>query len=473
MSHAHRISFRALALAMGAALAGVARGADWPQFRGPNASGVATGGFPAVFGPDTNVVWKTAVPGGNSSPVLWGPRVFLTAFADNQLLTVALSRTDGREVWRRALPAGPIEHGARLGNPATATPATDGDRVVVYFGPFGLASYAPDGTEQWRLPLPNPVTQHGAGTSPVIAGDWVLLNCDQDVGSHLLAVDKRTGLEVWRALRPAARRGFSTPLPWPSTNPEIAVIAGTLRLTAYRLKDGVEAWHVDGLPNEMVSSPVGGDDGNIYVAGWVAGSGVSRMPTWDSLVTEGDADHDGMLTQAEAPPGPARQHFQYLDSDKDGRLTREEYEAAAHAFDASHNVAMAVRPGGSGDVTATHVVWKQTRGLPYCATPLAYDGRLYLVRNGGLATCLDAKTGKPFYQEERLGAIGDNYASPVASDGRVCVFSQAGVGVVYQAGDALEVIARNALGELVVATPAIADGRLYVRTASAMYAFGK
>lgn len=459
-----------IACAAGAALSAAA--ADWPQFRGPHASGVAPGGFPTRFGPATNVAWKSAVPGGNSSPVLLGSRVFLTASADNQLLVLAYSRADGHELWRRPLPSGPVERGARLGHPATGTPAAEEDRVVVYFGPFGLASFAPDGTEQWRLPLPNPVTQHGAGTSPVIAGDLVLLNCDQDTGSYLLAVDKRTGREAWRTARPGARRGFSTPLAWPPSDPGVAVVAGTLRLTAYRLRDGAEAWHVEGLPNEMVSSPVGGDDGRIYVAGWVAGSGVSRMPAWASLVAEGDADHDGVLTRDEAPAGPARQHFPYLDADKDGRLTRAEYEAAAHAFDASHNVAMAVRPGGSGDVTASHVEWTFTRGLPYCPTPLWLDGRLYLVRNGGLATCLDARTGRPHYQEERLGAVGDNYASPVASDGLVCVFSQAGVGVVYRAGDTLEVVARNALEEAVVATPAVGDGRLYVRTASTLYAFG-
>ncbi len=444
---------------------------DWPQFRGPGASGSVPGGFPTRFGPDTNVVWKTAVPGGNSSPVLAGDRVFLTGFENHELLVLAYDRATGRELWRRALPPGPIEHGAQLGSPATGTAATDGARVAVYFGPFGLACFQTDGTELWRRPLPVPVTQHGAGTSPVITGDLVLLNCDQDLGSHLLAVDKRTGRDVWRVERPAARRGFATPLLWPPKEPDLAIIAGTLRLTAYHVHDGSEAWHVDGLPNEMVSSPVGGDD-RIYVAGWTAGSGVAHMPTWESIVAEGDVNHDGVLTQAEAPAGPAKQHFQYLDSNKDGRLTQSEYETVAHAFDVSQNVALAVRPGGSGDVTDSHVLWRHKRGLPYCATPLLYGGRLYLVRNGGLVTCLDAGTGKPAYAEERLGAVGDNYASPVASDGKVLVFSQPGVGVVFRAGDRLEVLARNALDGTVVATPALADGHLYVRTSGHLYAFG-
>jgi hypothetical protein len=208
------------------------------------------------------------------------------------------------------------------------------------------------------------------------------------------------------------------------------------------------------------------------MAGWTHGSGVSRMPDFDKLLALGDANHDGKLTRNEAPAGPAKQHHHYIDSDKDGLLTREEYAVIARIFDESKNIALAVRPDGRGDVTDTHVVWKVTRGLPYVPSPLYYEGRVYLVKNGGLASCLDARTGKFLYQEERLGALGDYYSSPVAAAGKICVASQPGVVVVYRAGDTLEVLARNALDELVIATPAIADGRLYVRTRSHLYAFG-
>lgn len=445
---------------------------QWPQFRGPAASGVVEGGFPTVFGPGTNMAWSIPMTAGNSSPVITGERLFLTAFDGESLLVLGHDLRTGQELWRRTLPPGNIERGARLGNPATATPATDGERVVVYFGAFGLACFTPAGEEVWRHPLPVPVTQHGAGTSPILAGDLVLLNCDQDVGSYLLAVDKRTGQIRWRTPRPHALRGFSTPLAWPIDKPAQVVVAGTLRLDAYDLHTGEEVWHVNGLPNEMVSSPVPGN-GVIHVAGWTAGAGVGRMPAWDELVTSGDADQDGQLTREEAPSGPAKQHFPYLDADKNGRLSKAEYTAAAHAFDASRNVAMTVRPNGKGDITARAVVWTQTRGLPYCPTPLLYQGRLYLLRNGGLFTCVDATTGKPFYQEERLDALGDNYASPVASGDKVCVFSQAGVGVVLRSGAKLEVLARNALGESVLATPALANGRIYVRSTTRMWAFGE
>lgn len=448
-----------------------AQSLQWPQFRGAGASGVAPGGFPDEFGPDRNCAWNTVVPHGNSSPVIAGDRVFLTGFEEGQLLVFAQDVVSGRPLWRRPITPGRIERGARLGNPATATSATDGQRIVSYFGSFGLVCHTVDGAEVWRRPLPIPVTQHGAGTSPVIFGNRVLLNVDQDTGSCFIAVDLGTGTVLWKTDRPHALRGFSTPLVWPPMSPEVAVIAGTLRLDAYRISDGSPVWHVNGLPNEMVSSPIGAGE-RIFVAGWTAGSGVARMPAWAGLVESGDTNHDGMLSAGETPPGPAKQHFAYLDSNKDGQLSEAEYVAAAHAFDASRNVAMALHPKGAGDITATSVVWTHTRGLPYCPTPLFLDGRIYLVRNGGLLTCLDASTGKPYFQEERIGTLGDNYASPVASGDRICIVSQNGVAVVLRAADTLEVVARNTLGESVVATPAIHNRHLIVRSVNRLFSFG-
>lgn len=443
---------------------------QWPQFRGPGGSGVGATDFPTHFGPGSNVLWKAALPPGHSSPCIWDKKVFLTGFTEGKLETICLSRDDGRILWRRHVEPGAIERGAQFGHPATATPATDGERVSVYFGAFGLVCYDFDGNELWRKPLPVPVTQHGAGTSPVLAGDLLLLNGDQDVGSYLLAVNKRDGATAWRVERPGFFRGFATPLLWPAVKPEQIILPGTLRLVAYGLKDGAECWSVRGLPNEVVSSPVSGG-GLIYLAGWTYGSGVTRMPAFDQLLEQGDANRDAQLTRAEAPEGPARRHFVYIDADKNGRVTRQEYAAIARAFDESKNIALAIRPGGKGDVTDTHVVWKATRGLPYVPSPLYYDGRIHLVKNGGLASCFDAPTGKAFYQEERLGALGDFYSSPVAAAGKICVASQAGVVVVYRAGETLEVLARNALNEPVLATPAILEGKLYVRTKSQLYAF--
>ncbi|MGE4181270.1 MAG: PQQ-binding-like beta-propeller repeat protein [Limisphaerales bacterium] len=459
-------------LPVAAAVAVVApSGPAWPEFRGPHRSGTAPGArIPAVFGPATNVVWQIATPPGPSSPVVWGDHLVLTAFESERLVTLAVNRRNGSVLWRAELEPGSIESGSRLSHPASATPCTDGDRWIAYFAPFGLVAYDRSGAELWRLPLPTPVTGHGASSSPVLAGDLVLQQLDQDTDSSLIAVDKLSGRIRWRAPRPEFRRGFSTPLPWPSKEPTIAVVAGTLQLVAYGLADGAEQWRVSGLPNEMVSSPLDAG-GLLMVAGWTPGSGVPRMPVWSALLDRGDANQDGLLTREEIPSGPARQHFHYIDADRDGRLSRSEYETIARIFDASRNAAIAVRPGGSGDITETHVAWSQSRGLPYVPTPLSLDGRIFMIRNGGLASCLDARTGDFLFQEERIGALGDYYASPVGADGRVLFVSHPGRAVVIRATDSLDVLSRNDLGEEVLATPALADSTVYIRGRDSLFAF--
>lgn len=444
---------------------------SWPQFRGPNGSGVADGDMPVHFGPSTNLLWKTDLPPGHSSPCVWGGRIFLTGFTDGKLETLCLDRGDGKILWRRAVVPDKIEKGHRNGSPAASTPATDGARVFVYFGSFGLLCYDFAGVEQWRKPLPVPVTQHGAATSPILAGGRLVLLCDQDVGSHLLGVDPRDGATQWRTERPGFRRGFATPLFWRDAEHEWILAPGTLRLVAYDARDGREAWRVHGLPNEICSTPVAGG-GMIFAAGWTMGSGVSRMPAFDALIEAGDRNHDGKIARDEAPSGPAQQHFAYIDADKDGAITRAEWDSLAEIFSKSENALLAIRPGGTGDVTTTRVAWKQTRGLPYVPSPLFYRDRIYLVKNGGLASCFNATNGAALYQEERLGALGDYYSSPVAANGKICVASQQGVAVVFAADDTLRILARNELGESILATPAVVDGKIFLRTATRLWAFG-
>jgi outer membrane protein assembly factor BamB len=445
--------------------------AQWPQFRGPGGSGVADGNaLPIAFGPETNLLWKTQLPPGQSSPCIWDSRLFITAADDDALLTLCLDAHSGEELWRRTLPLGEGERGSGLGGPAAPTCCTDGQRVYAYSGPFGIAAFTLDGQEVWRRPLPTPVTSHGVGSSPVLAGNIVILLRDQDADSHLLALDAQTGETVWRTARPEFRRGFSTPLVVRDAQDSIIVAPGTLQVVAYKAADGRELWRASGLPNEVCSSPVGGPE-LILVGGWTPGSGVPRMPDFDSLLVRGDANEDHRLERAEAPGGPSRQHFHYIDSNRDGVLTREEYEFIADAFNRSRNALLAIEPGGQGDVTTSHMLWTQTRGLPYVPTPLLYHGRVYLVKNGGMLTCLDATTGAFLYREERLNVLGDNYASPVASDGRIYVASRSGTVAVVQEGESLQVLARNSIGESILATPAIAHKTLYVRTEKHLWAF--
>lgn len=456
-----------------AALAMAANAEHWPRFRGPNGSGVSEhGSVPTVFGPRTNVVWKTELPGGHSSPCIWGDQIFLTAHDGEKLLTLSINRTTGLLQWRGSVTPTWIEQGSRNGNPASSTAATDGQRVYVYFGSFGLVCYDFNGREIWRRPLPVPITQHGAATSPIVASGLVILASDQDVNSYLLALDAATGNEVWRTERAGYRRGFSTPIVWPDKDPTEVILPGTLRVNGYLLRTGGEQWVVSGLPNEMVSSPVLGG-GRVYVAGWTPGSGVRAMPSYDGLLEKGDANGDGKLTRDESPVGPAKRHFVYIDANKDEMIDREEWETMSEIFESSKNGLLSIRPGGNGDITETHVDWSFDRGLPYVPSPLYYHGRVYLVKNGGIASCFDAMTGRVLFQEERLDAIGDYYSSPIAAGGKVLMISQPGTAVVLKAGDTLEVLARNKLGGKVMATPAVIDDTLYLRTEKELYAFSE
>src|SRR5437867_9967710 len=176
---------------------------DWQRFRGPNGSGVAEGGsLPPQIAADKNVVWKTLIPAGKSSPVLTADRIYLTGHKNDNLLTFALERKSGKLIWTREAPGNRDEKRNKLNDPAAPTPVTDGSNVYVFFAGYGLLSYDANGRERWRLPLGPFTNFHGMGASPVLAEGKVLMICDQDQGAFLLAVDQNTGKPVWRAERP-------------------------------------------------------------------------------------------------------------------------------------------------------------------------------------------------------------------------------------------------------------------------------
>ena len=449
--------------------------ANWPQFRGPEASAVAVDGEPPVhFSPASNVLWKVALPPGNSSPVIWGDRVFLTAFDKPKLQATCLDRRDGKTLWSQTLTAERIEPTHRTATPAAPTAVTDGQWVYFYCGSFGLVAYDFEGREQWRRPFPPPNLDFGTGASPILIGDLLILNRDQDLGSELLAVDKRTGKTVWRTDRSEFRRGFATPFVWRHDGIEELVVPGSLWLKSYDLKDGSERWTVSGTSRVPCSSPAVGD-GLLFSASWnIGGDEDDRvvMPPFEEFAREHDGNKDGNLKADEMPAGPVRERFPQMDLNKDGVVTAAEWQMMREMFAKTGNALLAIRPGGRGDITATHVAWKVTRGLPYVASPLYHRGRVYTIKNGGLVSCYDAKTGKVFYQDERLDAPGDYYASIVAAGDKVFLSSLNGVVTVLQAGDDLKVLARNRFGESISATPAIVEGKLYLRTASQLFGFG-
>jgi outer membrane protein assembly factor BamB len=444
---------------------------NWPQFRGPHGQGRASdSNLPLPFGPETPVLWKKDLQQGHSSPCIWEDTLFLTMFESEQLTTVAMNRHDGSVIWKQSIPPTRIEKGHRNGTPANSTPITDGRFVYVYFGSFGLVTYDFEGTERWRLPLPVPITQHGASSSPLLANGRIILQVDQDVDSHLLGVDALNGKTLWKTPRPGFRRGFSTPIAWPPANPETVITSGTLRVCSYDLNNGRLLWEMGGLPNETVASPAFDED-RLYISGWTMGSGVARMPDFDELLKE-DANANTLIEKEEAT-GPARMHFGYIDANKDNRIDREEWESLNAIFNKSENALLALNPGPNASDQPT-LAWKQTRGLPYVPSPLAYRGHVYLIKNGGMITCLNANTGEYVYQEERVGALGDYYASPIGVDDYILMASQRGVVTVIEAGaPELKLVHQVDFNDTIMATPAAVDDKLYLRTSQTFYCFGQ
>src|SRR5262249_20189108 len=247
----------------------------------------------------------------------------------------------------------------------------------------------------------------------ILAGDALILVCDQDQDSYLVAVDRGTGKTRWRTERPEFRRAFATPFVWRHDGAEELIVPGSIWLKSYNLNDGTERWTYSGTSRVACSSPTAGD-GLLFSASWnVGGDPDSRitMPPFDEFAREHDKNGDGKIAPDEIPAGPIRERFTQMDFNKDGLVTPVEWAAMREMFAKAGNALLALRPGGHGDITATHLAWKATRSLPYVSSPLYYQGRLYTVKNGGLASCYNAKTGQALYQDERLDAPGDYYAS--------------------------------------------------------------
>lgn len=461
---------------LGASLSAAAEVQFWPQFRGPGGLAIAQCSNTAVhFGVASNVIWKTELPAGNSSPCIWEDSIFLSAFDGVRIETLCLDRIDGKILWRREAPAQKIEPTHRLGNPATPTAICDNRNVYVYFGSFGLLAYDHFGYERWRKELPTPVVEFGNSASPILADGRLILVCDQDDGSYLLAVNPKDGATLWKTERPQFRRSFATPLIWRHDDVSELVVPGSIWLKSYNLNNGTERWTYSGTSRVACSSPAA-EGQFLFSASWnVGGDSDSRitMPPFEEFASDNDKDKDGKFVLDELPSGPVRERFSQMDINKDQVVTRAEWEMMREMFAKAGNAVLAIRAGGNGDITSTHLAWKSTRSLPYVSSPLAYERRLYTFKNGGLASCYEARSGKVLYQDERMGADGDYYSSAVAAGGNIYISSQKGTVVVLRAGDGFEVKARNQLKEEIMATPAIVDDVIYLRTARRLYAFGE
>ena len=468
--------------AVGAAILGLtvslaAAPPDWSRFRGPNGSGLSSAAnVPTEFGPEKNLLWRLALPPGHSSPILFRDRIYLTAFRDDVLVTIAIDRAKGRILWERAAPTVKTKIVDKRNNPASPSPAVDDGGVYVFFPDYGLIGYDATGSERWKLPLGPFSNIYGMGASPVVVGNLIVLACDQSLGSFVIAVNKRTGRVQWRVDRPEAKSGHSTPIVWRGADGKDQILLpGSFLLTSYDAATGRKLWWVGGLSFEMKSTPVIGGD-TIYVNGYGApvndpGKKVS-VPPADDVWKTADADGNGVLSKTEFPKFTPAFWFDVADLDTNGSLTRDEWAYYRAALD-SENGMLAIKLGGSGDMTDKAIRWKYQRSVPQLPSPLLFGGVLYMVNDNGIITTLNPETGALIKQGRLTGAPGPHFASPTAADGHIFFTSEAGAIVVVAPGGDLTPIAVNELKEDTYATPAFADGRVYVRTTAALYAFGK
>lgn len=463
---------------------------SWSQFRGPNGSGIAPDEVPLPAALDTskNMIWKRSVPHGHSSPCVCRDRIFLTGMSGTDLETLCIDRKTGNILWQRPAWYEFVERVHRINSPATPTPCTDGQRVFVYIGSSGLMCYDLEGNEVWSRQMRTPPTLYGTAASPILAGNVLVFLNDNQRESYLEAIDPETGKTVWRAEREGFKGSWSTPVHWRNNGVDELVIYGIWWMKAYDLKDGSERWSLPGLTDEPCITPVIGE-GLVFLTSYnmKTNTEVIGLPEWSELIDTYDEDEDEELTLEEVRPNksilsrfdadgegdhPLWGFFRYLDVDQSGRITEQEWQkmiAFLNSFE-QENALLAVRPSSKiGEETT--VVWRHHTGIPECPSPLCYRGRVYMVKNGGMITCLDAKTGDLKYQG-RLGSGGPYYASLVAGDGKIYAASARGVITVIEAGDTLQVKGRSTLGERIIATPAVLDGKLYVRTDRHLFAFG-
>jgi outer membrane protein assembly factor BamB len=421
------------------------------------------------------VVWKTALPPGHSSPIVSGDRIFVTAFEGDKLFTIALDCGSGKVLWRREAPRDRHETLDSQNSPSSPTPVADGHNVYVFFPDYGLLSYTFDGKERWRTPLGPFDNMYGMGVSPILAGDKVVLVCDQRHNSFAAAFSQADGKQAWKTPRPEALSGHSTPIVYGTQGGSIQIIApGSFRLDAYDLASGQSAWWVNGLASELKSVPVLDGD-TIYVNGFNSpfndpGKHI-EIPSFADALAKYDSNHDGALQQAELPAGPMRVYFPFEDTNSDGKLDEPEWKSF-QAVMAAENGLLALHAGGTGDVTARALQWRYQHHIPQLPSTLLYRGVIYMINDGGILTTIDPANGKPFKEGRLRGAVDKYYASPVAADGKVFFVGNSGVVTILKAGTDHEILSVNELDDECFATPAIADGRVYIRTRGMLYCFG-
>ncbi len=423
-----------------AAFASAADAPDgWPRWRGPNDDGMARGDAPLQWSDRENVAWKVEVPGrGNSSPVVWGDRIFLTTAVptgklpaaspaspeplpagrrggrggpqvEHRFAVLAYDRRTGKLLWdKTARVATPHEgHHATYGSFASNSPVADSRHVIAFFGSRGVYCYTHDGQLVWEKDFGIPLRMFngfGEGAWPALDGNTLVLQIDHEGDSFLLALDKNTGRELWRTPRPPGT-SWAGPVIVSFGGRKQAITSATKFAAGYDLESGKLIWQATGLGRNTIPAPVAAEGTVIVMSGY-------QQPNL-----------------------------------------------------------LAIRLGREGDLTGTDsILWQNQRGNSYTPSPVLHDGKLYVLTDSGMLSCFDVKTGKPYYLQERLPKPYNFKASPVGANGRLYLASEGGDVIVARMGEKFEVLATNTLeSQMFIATPAILDGEIYLRGQNTLF----
>lgn len=463
----------------------------WSQFRGPQGSGRAESQtIPNRFGPGINELWSTEIPPGSSSPVVWEEHVFITGHKGKAASVESYSFETGELQWSQSYPLKYEEDYLHIDcSPAAPTSCCDGERVYSYFGPVGLLAHDLAGNLIWRKEFPDAPLDFGITTSPIILGDKLFLVRDVSSLSAVYCIDTQTGREIWMTARPERLASHSTPIIWNHAAGKELVIAGWGCLDSYSLDDGQQIWTIKNLPLVVCPSPAANNETLVFGA-WTTAhtSGADRLASVfdenlnlteeqmtdpQAILDRFDSNHDGGVSRTELPESRLRDAFRFIDVNNDGSWSGDEMTASfTNPAKPGRNVMIAVRPGGSGDISNSHVLWSTTNKLPYVASPLIDEGRIYYVKKGGFLTCLDLASGEAIFQA-RLGLGGEYYSTPIRVGNFILIAAERGKIFTIRAGEQLEIVGEADFQDQgLLATPAVSENRLIVRTTERLYAFG-
>jgi len=439
---------------------------DWSRFRGPNGQGISTAtGFPTEFNRTKNLVWRTPLRPGKSSPVLTAKHVFLTGFENQALYTQCFDRIAGKLLWERSEPVAHKDGVNLLNHPAAITPVTDGANVYVFFKDYGLLSYSAAGKLRWRVPLGPFTNSQGLGAAPILAGGHLILQVDQMEGSYIAAYSAASGKLRWKVAREESE-SWGTPILYgrPGTALQIVTV-GANHVGGHRAADGKRTFTFPGASPSMVASPLI-DGGTVYAFGY----GFQTSLPFSRFLDRSDKNKDGVLTPDEyGTVNVLRSAGQYIGNG-DGIVTEEKWKLwNDHVRGPTGLVAVDL----ASSAGKPRLLWRFDKGFEgVIPSPLLHQGILYSVKNGGILTAFDARTGEVAKTGRIQGALGGYSASPVLAEGRLYFSSEEGKVAVVRPGRDWELVQLNDLQEEIFATPALSAGKLFIRTTEALYCFG-